>query len=214
MVLRADADARVPDLEPKLCVFPVLLQDGYLDFHLAFGSEFNGVGGQIEEDLADPAGISHKALGDVRVAVGNQLEVFALGGFHHQSGHLFHQGPWIEGADVQVNLAGLELGEIEDVVDQAKQDLPGALDSLGVLALGFAELGVHHERGQANDRVERGADLVAHGGKELGLEAAGFQCGLAGVQEFGLGRFALGDVAGDGCHSVDAVGTPDGGDRD
>ena len=72
-------------------------------------------------------------------------------------------------------LAGLDLGEIEDVVDDAEQVLAGALDLEHVIALARREVGLEREMGQADDGVHRGSDLVAHIGEEHALGLAGLQ---------------------------------------
>ena len=62
-------------------------------------------------------------------------------------------------------LPGLDLREVEDVADELQQVLAGGLHALGVGDdLGHAALAglVAHELDVAEDRVERGAQLVAH----------------------------------------------------
>ena len=70
---------------------------------------------------------------------------------------------------VQLELAGLDLRKVEDVVDQPEQRLAAAARDLGEAALLVVELGLEQQPRHADDRVHRGADLVAHGGEELGL---------------------------------------------
>ncbi len=72
-------------------------------------------------------------------------------------------------------LAGLDLGQVEHVVDQAEQVLAVALDPLEHVAhlLGrFAVDAVADQLGVAEDGVERRAQLVAHIGEELRLVLA------------------------------------------
>ena len=82
-----------------------------------------------------------------------------------QAGH-------VERLQEQLHLAGLDLGEVEDVVDQAQQVPPGRVDLLEVgheagLAQVFQLLLEH--LGVADDGVERRAQLVGHVGQELRL---------------------------------------------
>src|SRR5215472_1740234 len=72
-------------------------------------------------------------------------------------------------------LAGLDLGKVEHVIDESKQVLAVGLKAfeyakhlLGWLAVSA----VRHQFGVAQDRIERGAQLVAHIGKELRLVLA------------------------------------------
>ncbi len=87
--------------------------------------------------------------------------------------------------EVQLHLAGLDLGDVEDVVDHRQQMLAGGADLLqvGDLLAAALKLGIlEQDLAVAEHRVERGAQLVAHLGQEVGLGAVG----------------ALGFVLGDG----------------
>ena len=67
-------------------------------------------------------------------------------------------------------LTGLDLGEVEHVIDQAKKMLAVGLQAFEHLAHLVRRLAidvVEDEFGVAEDGVERGAQLVAHVGQEL-----------------------------------------------
>ena len=107
----------------------------------------------------------------------------------------------------QVQFAGLDLREVEDVVDDVEERVGGAADGLDEVALLVGQLGVHQQRGHADDAVHRRADLVAGVGEELGLGARGFlkllvegdECGVAVHQLLlALAQRAVGLVALDG----------------
>jgi hypothetical protein len=86
------------------------------------------------------------------------------------------QGDAVAQAEVdllEVELAGLDLREVEDVVDDAEQAVGRALDEGEVFALLVVQRGVEGEVGHAEDGVHRRADLVAHVGQEVALRAAG-----------------------------------------
>ena len=70
----------------------------------------------------------------------------------------------------QLELAGLDLGQVEHVVDQAEQMLavgPAPDRARRAFVGALAVEPVEHELGEAEDRVERRAQLVAHVGQEL-----------------------------------------------
>ena len=72
-------------------------------------------------------------------------------------------------------MPGLDLREVEDVVDQPEQVLAGRVDPLevGDEALGVLVLGLLLEHlAVADDGVERRPELVGHVGQELGLVLA------------------------------------------
>ena len=68
--------------------------------------------------------------------------------------------PEVGGFDVE--LAGLDLGEVEDVVDDRQQRRAGVVDLADVVALLGGERRLEGEVRQADDGVHRRADLVAH----------------------------------------------------
>ena len=74
---------------------------------------------------------------------------------------------------IENQLPGLDLGEIEDVVDDGQERLRRMLDDLEILALTGIELGIEHEFRHADDAVHRRANLVAHVGEELALGPIG-----------------------------------------
>ena len=70
------------------------------------------------------------------------------------------------------HLAGFHFGQVEDVVDHFEQVAAGFLDVLGVAFLLVVEgLERLEHFGEADDAVERRAQLVAHGGEEFAFEA-------------------------------------------
>ena len=75
---------------------------------------------------------------------------------------------------VDVHLAGLDLGQVEDVVDQLQQVRAGAVDGLRELHLPAVEVAVGvvgQQLGEDQQRVERGPQLVRHVREELRLVA-------------------------------------------
>ena len=76
---------------------------------------------------------------------------------------------------LDLDLAGLDLGEIENVVDQVEQVLAAGMDGVEIFAALFLALGeaAAQHVGEADDRVHRRADFVAHAGQEFALGAVG-----------------------------------------
>ena len=91
-------------------------------------------------------------------------------GVHQPADH----GLDLERLEREHHLAGFDLREIEDAVDQIEQVLAGRLDPLQVanrlrLPLVFRRL--LQQLAVENDGVQRRAELVAHAGEELALGA-------------------------------------------
>ena len=106
---------------------------------------------------------------------------------------------------------GFDHGEIEDFVDQLEQ-MPARLENLGdAFRLGGRRRrgGGLQQLGEAEDRIERAAQLMAHAGEEIRFREVGFfRRGLGALQfdvrflERLLEAFALGDVARGGEHAL------------
>ena len=78
-------------------------------------------------------------------------------------------------AQPHFHLAGLHLGQVEDVVDHVEQEPPGFLDVLGIAFLLFVQCFQRLQHfGEANDAVQRRSQLVAHVGQKLAFEAVHF----------------------------------------
>ena len=102
------------------------------------------------------------------------------------------QGGQVERGGVQGRASRLDLGHLQDVVDQGQEVLAAAVDGPEVLALSGGEVPVaEHQLREPEDGVHRGADLVRHVGQEDALGAVGLLQRL-------LVTLALRDVAGGG----------------
>ena len=91
----------------------------------------------------------------------------------------------------QLDLAGFDLRQVEDVVDQREQVVAGVVDGARELHLFLGEVAVAivgEQRGEDQRRVERRAQLVAHVGQELALVMIGALelGGLVGQHHLGL----------------------------
>src|ERR1017187_1893622 len=107
--------------------------------------------------------------------------------------------------------SGLDLREIQDFVDQL-QEIPSRVENLidagGLGGRGRRGIGIN-ELGEAQDRIERRAKLMAHAGKELRFREVGFfRRGPGSLQldvlllDGLVEKFALGDVARGGEHAL------------
>ena len=112
----------------------------------------------------------------------------------HRCAQLGQQGFHVERDRFQRELAGLDLGEIEDVVDQAEQCFRAALDGFGVVVLLAVEIGVQQQAGHADHTVHRRADFMAHVGEKIALRTAGLLGRVPGLLQLGLGLFAFADI--------------------
>ena len=147
-------------------------------------SEFEGVVHEVGEDLPHPRGIAGHSQGRRRIHEDAQFHTLGLG-LHAQHGlHILHHRKEVEVQGLEDQLPRLDLGEVQDVVDEREQGLAAGADGVCVLALFLAQGRVQQQAGHADDAVHGRADLVAHVGQELALEARQLQRPIPGLGQF------------------------------
>ena len=93
----------------------------------------------------------------------------------HQREPLLEQRRQREQRGLELHPPRLDLGQVEDLVDQLEQVLPGVADVADVLLLALVELAEHplqQHVAEPDDGVQRRPQLVRHRGQELGLVPA------------------------------------------
>ena len=132
------------------------------------------------------------------------LSFFSLACGRQQVHDAVGEAGQVEVRHLKAELAGFELGQIEQVVEDHQQALSRILRRGCVGALLGIELRFHQHGGHAHDRVHRRADLVAHHGEEVGLGARPGLGGVLGGAQLVLGLLTLGDIP-DREHDFEAV---------
>ena len=171
------------------------MQDAHPDHHLPFGGELHGVGTEVEQDLPDPGAVPEERRRNVRLDVDQELDPFGVGGARQDPPDVVDDAGQVERGLLDLELAGLDLREVEDVVDDHQQALRRQLDAGSELRLLLVEIGLEQEIGEPDDAVHRRPDLVAHGGDELGLRPRGDQGRISSRDEVLRHLPCLGHVA-------------------
>src|SRR5262249_41579471 len=115
----------------------------------------------------------------------------------------------------ELELARLDLRQVEQVVDQRQEMAAGGMNVLEIFAIALvadrAEALLHHDLGETDDGVERGAYLVADPCEKIGFgRRSPFGLALR-LRKLGLRPFPPGDVAKGDAERVGAVAdAPDG----
>jgi len=118
--------------------------------------------------------------------------------------------PEIKVDRLEVELAGLDLGDVQDVVDDEQQVVGRVPDGLQVVALLALEAGLQGYLGHADDGVHGRADLVAHLGQELALGPVGGFGFFLGLLQRGLDGSLPGDVLDELGEAHDLAAAADG----
>lgn len=179
LVLLGEADTGVLYADPQLrAVVAFVLEHGAHGDGAALG-ELDGVADQVGEDLLQPLRVALQLDRGIPVDQADQFQLLLVGGRSQHGQGVLDQVAEIEREVFQNQLAGLDLREIEDLVDDPQQAFRRFLDGREVVLLARAEFALLQQVGETEDAVERGADLVAHVGEELGLDPARLQGLLA-----------------------------------
>ena len=187
LVRGGDADAGVLNLDAQVVgVGPVGDgQDAQDD--LALFGELDGVAQQVEDDLAQAHGVAVGAAGGGGIEVEDEFEAFLAGGAGLKIEGALELVVEVEVDGFQHEAPGLDLGEVEDVVDDGQERLAAEEQSIDKVFLVGAQRSAHEQVPHADDAVEGRADLVAHVGQKGAFGAVGGLGGLLGPVERGVG---------------------------
>ena len=169
-------------------VFGVVLVPGQL-FDLepdvpAAGGILDRVGENVHQHLIQAGGVGQQVFVPEMGGDGEGLRLFAGLCADHRAELVELLGK-VHRLNAQGGLAALDAAHIQNVVDDAQQQLAGAFQLVQVFGQLFrlVQLVLHQGR-QPDDGVHGGADVVAHVGEEVRLGLAGlfgyFQCGFHG----------------------------------
>jgi hypothetical protein len=151
------------------------------DQYVASGGEFQRVRHQVHEDLADAQLVALGPAMQVRIDVEQELDAFLMSPLCKQVNDLFNDLADIEILRFETKLAGLDLREVENVVDDREQRVGRALDGGGETALARIELRIEQQLGHAEHAVHRRADFMRHAREKFALRAACCLCDTAGL---------------------------------
>src|SRR5262249_7973171 len=102
----------------------------------------------------------------------DEATLVLLGKLSRGADDLIDKPSQIHWLGIELKLAGFDLREVQYLVDEAQEMGPGGIDAAQRFQRLFraeARRVSHHHLRQADDGVERGAQLVAHAGEELRL---------------------------------------------
>ncbi len=105
------------------------------DDDLAGLGELDGVAHQVEHDLAQAHRVADQRLGDVAVDLAGELEPLLVRAQGQRLQRVLDAVADVEVDRLELDLAGLDLGEVEDVVDDAEERVGRRAHRLEVLAL-------------------------------------------------------------------------------
>src|SRR6266702_1166 len=120
LLLRGNADSRIGDFKPDR--HPILGPGAPpgAQHHLAPFGELDRITSKIGEDLTKAERIAVKGLGQIVVDQARQFEALGGGTHGHHAGNTFDNVIEVEIDDLQLDFAGLDLREVENIVDHVQ----------------------------------------------------------------------------------------------
>ncbi len=179
----------------------VLAADG--DEDAARIRELDGVADEVGQDLPQAHLVAAHCLGQMGMHGPGDIDTLLVGLGRKQLHHALHAIGDDERLGFEHQPVGLDLGEVEDLVDQGEKLPRRAVDGARVGLLLRRYLGLAEQADHAEDAVHGRADLVAHGREEARLGAVGSLRLLPRVGELRPRAPGLGDVATDALHLGD-----------
>ena len=101
---------------------------------------------------------------------------------------------------LEIDLAGFDLGIIQQFLDQREQGVARGFNRSGVGQLLRRQRRIQQQSAHADDAVERSADFVAGHREKPRLGTVGGVGLVAGLGQGAFGLGAIGDVAADALH--------------
>ncbi len=192
-VIGRHADASVSDLEPQAPARLLLIADRNGDAALV--RKLDGVAQQIQQHLPKPAAVGAHGRRQGAAQFGAQVQPLLAGVGQDQVDRILQKRLKVEGVWIQLDLSGVQPGEVQHVIDDRQQGL-AAHDDAADIAARLLRQPIHalQKAGEANDAGQGRADLVAHIGDELGLGDIGGVGGHPLAPQFVLHLLALGDI--------------------
>ncbi len=178
-VLIGQADAGVLHADAQLGAIGIVVLDHGADGDGAFVGELDRVTDQIGQHLFEAQRIAQQRQRRVAIDQADQLQMLGVCSRGEDGQCVLDQITEVERDAVEHQLAGLDLGEVENLVDDSEQAVGGLLDGAQIILLARSEVAFLQQLGEAEDAVQWRADLVAHVGEEFGFDPAGLQGLLA-----------------------------------
>ena len=194
LLLLAESYAGIMHRKVEQQAIAATLGEADLEADIPLLGELDGIAHVVDQDLAESQFVTDQLIGNIRRYVDDELQSLLVGLFGGQIDQVIEQIIEGEGLRIERQLAGLNLGKVEDIVDDAEQMTPRALDLVDKSLLAAIQRRFLQQVGQAEDGVERGSDLVAHVGQEVGFDACRLLGQLFGIGQFGFGLFLRVDI--------------------
>ena len=185
------ADAGVGHFEFEQHVVAQFFLDGNGRLDAAQIGEFHSIIDIVDQDLPQPQRVPNQTVRHIGRHLNVQLESLGTGFSGCQVDDVADHVVKLERNPLNLQLSGLNLGDIQNVVQHGQKMLPRLLNFFDMIELARRQIGLAHQVGHADDGVHGGSDFMAHIGQKIAFGLAGRIGCLLGAQQFRLGAFLL-----------------------
>ncbi len=156
--------------------------------------EFDGIIQQVDQDLPQFDSIGANVMRHVGGALTYQAHIFLLRSHGEHALKLVKHAAQINVAFIQRDAPGLDFRQIQHLIDERQQMLAAALNNRQTLPRLRRQIRrMRQQLGKAENRVERGAEFVAHIGEKRAFGVIG---GIGLARGFLQLRVRGGQIAG------------------
>jgi len=131
----SDADSGVRNREPQRCRHRAVAIGRDPQGDLADLGELDRIAQQVEQHLAQPRRIADQVVAHSVSDFIDQLQALLVGPGGDHLDHLLQMVTERKAGALQLQLRGLDLGQVENVVDQVEQIVAGAAEDLHIAVL-------------------------------------------------------------------------------
>ena len=164
LLVGRNADAGVGHLEPQHDAGAARLVAPDAQDDPAPLRELHGVREQVRQDLPQQAAVADQRVRHIVLDLARQRDVPAAEPGRERLHQRVEPLAQTERARLEDQLAGLDLREVENVVDDVEQRLGRFAHGVELVVLRRGQVGLAQQLGHPDHAVERRADLVAHVG--------------------------------------------------
>ena len=168
-----EPNARIGNAEAQRGDAGPLLFKLHLHPHRPGRSELHRVIDQVEQHLAHTVGISQQVIRRRGIHCRRQCQPFVAGHEFESVMRFRNTLPQRKGNRVQLHASGLDLREIQDVIQQPQQRVGGRFGDPQMFALFIVQMSTQHQTHHAQHTVHRRSDFMTHVRQKLALGAVG-----------------------------------------
>jgi len=147
--------------------------DPDLENHFTPLGKLDGIAKQVYQNLAQAGRISSKVGRHLRLNMTDQFEPFLVGIHGHDFTGLVQQLGQVKCHGFQFDLAGLNFGQVKNIVDEIEENFPGRPEHVNISALFGSHGGLPEQFRHPDNGIHGSPDFVAHTGQKITLGLIG-----------------------------------------